>query len=168
MRSQRRHRHLPHFSKPGASYLVSWSIVRGSPALTPTERDSVIETLRHFDGDRYRLHSAVVMNDHVHALLTPGPDHPLPRILHTWKSYTAHEMVVAGRCSPVWNGNYFDQMIRDETHFANAGRYIERNPMVRWPGIQSYRWWISEPQDRSSRPADPSNDELDPGPPGRD
>jgi REP element-mobilizing transposase RayT len=168
MRAHRHHRHLPHFSKPGASYLVTWSIARGGPDLTSTERDIVVETLRHFDGERYRLHSAVVMNDHVHALFTPGPGQLLANILHTWKSYTAHEMVRGGRRSPVWNGNYFDQMIRDEVHFANAAQYIERNPTVRWPGIQSYRWLIGESQDRSSRPADSSHDESDPGPPGRE
>jgi REP element-mobilizing transposase RayT len=136
--------------------------------LAPAERDLVAETLRHFDGDRYRLHSAVVMNDHVHALLTPGPDHALAKIMHSWKSYTAHVLVRGGRCSPVWNGDYFDQMIRDEEHFANAVGYIDRNPTVRWPNVTAYRWLLHEAGDRSSRPADLSNDELDPGPPGRD
>jgi putative DNA methylase len=168
MRSRRRYVHLPHYSRPDASYFVSWSTTRGSQDLSPVERDIVVETLRHFDGDRYRLHSAVVMNDHVHVLVTPGPDRSLSAILHTWKSYTAHQMVRRGRGAPVWNGNYFDQMIRDATHFANVVSYIERNPIKKWPAVESYRWVIHTPPDRSSRPTGRSNDELDPGPPGRD
>lgn len=31
------------------------------------------------------------MPNHVHALLTPEEGHSLGRILHSWKSYTAHE-----------------------------------------------------------------------------
>ena len=163
--------------------MVSWSVARGGPELAPSERDLVLSALRHFDGVRYRLHSAVVMNDHVHALLTPASDHPLSKILQSWKSFTAHQLVRNGRTAPVWNANYFDQMIRDEVHFAKALIYIERNPWKRWPDLGSYPWMIPplstgpthtphtriDPTSSDRDPMDPDpldSDPVDPGPPG--
>ena len=40
-------------------------------------------TLRHFDGERYRLLAWCVMPNHVHALLETREDFPLPNVLHS-------------------------------------------------------------------------------------
>ena len=59
----------------------------------PESRDRVVEALAHFDGDRYRLHEFVVMPNHVHVLVTPHGAHELSAILHSWKSYTAKQIL---------------------------------------------------------------------------
>ena len=46
-------------------------------------RDMVVEALGHFDGDRYALHSAVVMPNHVHCLTSLGGGHLLEDVLHS-------------------------------------------------------------------------------------
>lgn len=52
----------------------------------------VANALRHFDGERYDLHAWVVMPNHVHVVVTPREGATLSSILHSWKSFTAHEV----------------------------------------------------------------------------
>ncbi|MDR3459101.1 MAG: DEAD/DEAH box helicase family protein [Verrucomicrobiae bacterium] len=66
----------------------------GSCALAIPEVKTLVENaLRHFDGQRYRLHEFVVAPNHVHALVSPSGEHMLSEILHSWKSFTAHELL---------------------------------------------------------------------------
>ncbi|MCU0858160.1 MAG: transposase [Pontiellaceae bacterium] len=53
----------------------------------------VTGALRHFDGQRYTLDEFVVAANHVHVLVTPAPEHELSEILHSWKSFSAHEIL---------------------------------------------------------------------------
>ena len=56
-------------------------------------RTLVENALRHFDGSRYALDQFVVSSNHVHVLVTPRGEHTLSEILHSWKSFTAHEIL---------------------------------------------------------------------------
>ena len=51
----------------------------------------VQNSLLKFDGIRYNLSAWVVMPNHVHALLTRFENFKIRKILHSFKSYTAHE-----------------------------------------------------------------------------
>jgi len=83
----------------------------------------------------------VVMDDHVHALLTPIPPHELQNILHSWKSFTAREMQRKyNRLGSVWQDEYFDRIIRDDKELAQKLDYIVGNPWKRWPGLGDYAW----------------------------
>jgi REP element-mobilizing transposase RayT len=135
-------RNLPHIQREGATYHVSWSLARRKLALGPDERDIVMTSLRHFNEDRYDLHAAVVMDDHIHVLVTPRPGRPLPMVLHSWKSFTAHVLVRLGRTAPVWVAEYYDTIIRDSEHFLATKAYILANPRRRWPRLTGYRWMI--------------------------
>ena len=89
----------------------------------------VAGALRHFDGGRYVQHAWVVMPNHVHAVFTLHREWPLATVLHSWKSFTAHELVKsAAAAAPVWHEDYFDRLVRDAEHFENCVRYIRRNP----------------------------------------
>ena len=56
-------------------------------------RKIVENALRHFDGNRYALDEFAVASNHVHVLVTPLGEHDLSEILHSWKSFTAHEIL---------------------------------------------------------------------------
>jgi putative transposase len=89
----------------------------------------VNETLRHFDGERLALISSVIMPNHVHALFVQNPKYPLEVLLRSWKTFTARKLnALLGRSGTLGQRDYFDRVIRDETHFANCVRYIRRNP----------------------------------------
>jgi REP element-mobilizing transposase RayT len=89
----------------------------------------VNETLRHFDGERLALISSVIMPNHVHALFVQNPKYPLEVLLRSWKTFTARKLnSLLARSGTLWQRDYFDRVIRDETQFANCVRYIRRNP----------------------------------------
>jgi putative DNA methylase len=91
----------------------------------------VENALLHFDGTRYRLHAWIIMPNHVHVLITPLHGNSLSSILHSWKSFSAKEVnKLLGRTGQLWQEEYFDRMIRDDTHWHNAMRYIEENPVT--------------------------------------
>jgi REP element-mobilizing transposase RayT len=137
----RHRRKLPHWHGPGAAYFVTWSLARRQRVMVPSERDLVADTIRHFEGTRYSLTAWVVMDDHAHAIVQPEPAWPLPKIMHSWKSFTAHELVKRfGRLAPVWLPESYDRLVRNEAERLKFARYIVRNPQRRWPGLESYRW----------------------------
>lgn len=142
---EQRRRKLPHWRVPGAWYFVTWSLVRGQRELDGPERTLVAETVRHFEAERYDLRAWVVMNDHVHVIVRPFPEWDLSKILHSWKSYTAHQLVkLGGRQAPVWLSESYERVVRGDSELVKFVRYIRHNPGRRWPGVQHYRWrWES-------------------------
>lgn len=91
--------------------------------------DLVLNGLKHFDGERYILHDAVVMPNHVHVLFTPLEGNTISDILHTWKSYTAKKLNDATDSSGrFWQPEFFDRLIRSQKHFDKVRSYIADNP----------------------------------------
>jgi REP element-mobilizing transposase RayT len=105
----------------------------------------VADALRHFVGERYRLHAWVVMSNHVHALVQPLAGFALEEILHSWKSFTAHRAKkLFGRDGEFWQPESYDHWVRDETEFARFKRYIEENPVKARLCAQAGDWrWSS-------------------------
>jgi hypothetical protein len=62
----------------------------------PAHAEIVSTTLRHFDGDRYRLGAFAIMPNHVHALVKPLGEHTRGRVVHSWKTRTAHVLQRSG------------------------------------------------------------------------
>jgi REP element-mobilizing transposase RayT len=97
----------------------------------------VAGALSHFDGERYHLHAWMVMPNHVHAVLTPLEGHSLSRILHSWKSFTAHEAQNMAQTPSLqipkgegfWQRESYDHLVRDEAEFARVCEYTIQNPV---------------------------------------
>jgi type I restriction enzyme R subunit len=92
-------------------------------------RELVEGALLYFEGQRYVLHSFVVMPNHVHVLFSPLPPYTISTILHSWKSYTATAIRkhIKGIGS-FWQKESWDRLIRSETHFRHVANYIRNNP----------------------------------------
>jgi hypothetical protein len=97
--------------------------------------DVVAGALQHFDRTRYELHAWSVMPNHVHVLIHVALGDDIPEIIHSWKSYTAHEI----RCGTIWQREYFDRVIRSPREFTDTQAYIRANPskagLRHWPWI---------------------------------
>jgi leucyl-tRNA synthetase/REP element-mobilizing transposase RayT len=108
-------------------------------------REIVAKALHHFEGERYTLHSFVVMPNHVHVLFSPSEGHALPDILHSWKSFTAKAIGKTlgkeGRC---WQPDYFDRLIRSQRHFNAVCRYIAQNPAKAQLAEGEFTLWTEE------------------------
>jgi REP element-mobilizing transposase RayT len=87
-----------------------------------SNRLTLERTFMYDQENRAQHHAWVIMPNHVHLLFTPKI--PLPKLIKSWKGVSARKM---GQGS-IWQRNYRDTLIRDGSHFANAIRYIRRNP----------------------------------------
>ena len=99
-------------------------------------RDILEQTLMHDHGTRAEHHAWVIMPNHAHLLFTARAE--LEILMKSWKGISARRI---GNGS-IWQKGYRDTMIRDGGHFANAVRYIRRNPANLRPG--TYTLWQSE------------------------
>ncbi|MBN1673314.1 MAG: transposase [Kiritimatiellae bacterium] len=105
----------------------------GACALAEPRVKALVErALLHFDGERYRLLEAAVMPNHVHVLVTPRGDHWLSEILHSWKSYSSHQMNrVRGTQGENWQKESFDHIVRNPNQLERIREYIRDNPKRR-------------------------------------
>ncbi|MGO9476765.1 MAG: primosomal protein N', partial [Limisphaerales bacterium] len=131
-----RKRSLPHFEIPGFTYHVTWR-THDKLVLSPEARTKTLEACHHWHGKKVKCYAACVMPDHVHLLIQPLPTqeagkdgvHSLTGILHSIKSFSAHEVnKVMQRSGPVWTDESFDRLIRSEADLHKTWDYIWNNP----------------------------------------
>jgi REP element-mobilizing transposase RayT len=159
----------------------------------PEAAACVVDTWRHFAGERYDLIAWVVMPNHVHALVRVYDGVPLGKIVQSWKSYTGRRIRVmmekeggAGeRRIPVmmeeesragarrsqdervWMREYWDRYIRDERHFQMAVDYIHQNPVKAGLVTIAKDWpWSSARELAKLGLGDPSTDDSGNAEPG--
>ena len=103
---------------------------RGGCILAKPEISKIVEqSLKHFDGSRYSLSAFVLMPNHVHVLFKLSEGEDLGKVIHSWKSFSAHEINKAlGQEGPVWQEEYYDRIVRSESHFTRLVQYICENP----------------------------------------
>jgi REP element-mobilizing transposase RayT len=105
----------------------------------------VIDSWKHFAGQRYYLHAWVVMPNHVHVMAQMIPPCSLGEVVASWKRFSATTINrLLGKPGQLWQEDYWDRYIRDEGHYRAAVDYIHNNPvkagLVNEPG----RWpWSS-------------------------
>jgi REP element-mobilizing transposase RayT len=94
----------------------------------PTCKAVMESSLLHFDGVRYELGEFIVMPNHVHAIVFPTGTHQLTQILHSWKSFSAHQFNrILGSSGQIWHRESFDHIVRSERHLAKFEAYIRNN-----------------------------------------
>jgi len=77
----------------------------------PNVASMVQDSLLRFDGTRYRIFAWVVMPNHIHSLMTRFESYELKDILHSLKSYTAHEAnKLLHRSGQFWIEDYFESL----------------------------------------------------------
>ncbi|HEX7569212.1 MAG TPA: alanine--tRNA ligase-related protein, partial [Verrucomicrobiae bacterium] len=146
-------RNLPHFERPWAKYMVTFTTINHRQ-LSSRARDIVLESLLFTHRQRrWQLFAACVMPDHVHVLFEPqvkeqdpdgNPDFwSLTELLHSVKSFTAHEINKAeGSSGRVWEKESFDRMMRSDADLEEKFHYICRNPWDNGvvPMTEPYKW----------------------------
>ena len=88
----------------------------------------VANTLKFFDGERYKLFAWCIMPNHVHVTVQPIT-HTLPEILNSWKKFTAREAnkILEREGQPFWQREYFDHLIRNQEYRERTVEYVWRN-----------------------------------------
>jgi REP element-mobilizing transposase RayT len=147
----RRRERLPHLEKGGSCYFLTFSAHRGEN-FSAEERRIVLASCRFGHPERWILHAAVVMPDHVHMLLTPQEAKrfagagtrstqedfctrkqwwSLAEIVKGIKSVTARKInrLRSRRTGSIWQDEYYDHVIRDQSDFDAELNYLLQNPV---------------------------------------
>ena len=108
------------------------SLTLGSCTLRDRRVATLVQNaLLHFDRRRYDLLGWCVMPNHVHSVFTPLGGHAPDEILHSWKSFTAHEANrLLGRSGAFWERESFDHLVRSVASLERFILYVELNPVV--------------------------------------
>jgi len=122
--------------------------------------------LYHHHGEKYHLLAYCIMPNHVHLLLQPQsglvakdldldpPDEradvrsPLARIMHSLKSYTAHEAnKLIGRSGPFWVKESYDHWVREHEDPGRIIDYISLNPVTAGLAKEPHEWFWGSAHD---------------------
>ena len=145
-------RMLPHYQKAERALFVTFCKGTREPFSAPA-RDVVLQCCLKGHGNKFQLHAAVVMPDHVHLLLTAlrdeeGWPYGLAAILKLIKGASARNVnQLLGSNGPIWQEESFDHVLRSQESLAEKLEYIRQNPvrrgLVRKP--EDYRWlWVEQ------------------------
>jgi putative transposase len=74
----------------------------------------------------YQLHAFVIMRDHLHLLITPGPEISLERAVQFIKGGFSFRLKSK---LPVWQRSFTERRMKDASDFAHHNIYIEQNPV---------------------------------------
>jgi putative transposase len=97
------------------------------------------------DSERYRVIAWCIMPNHIHSIIEILKGNRLEDILHSWKSYIAHEAnKILRRSGKFWFREYHDRFIRNFDHLQRAVEYVENNPVKAGLVAKKEEWrWSS-------------------------
>ncbi len=151
-------RRLPHLSRKGAAYFVTWHLYGSLPQERYPPNGKLNSGAAFVWMDRYLdatqvgprwlnsddvaqvveeslhrqesdVHSYVIMPNHVHVLMTPKI--PLPKLMQYIKGKSAREAnkILGTSGKPFWQHESYDRLVRTPEEFSKIQRYIENNPL---------------------------------------
>ena len=112
----------------------------------PVCADVVADALKFFNHERYELRSWIVMPNHVHVVVWPKPPHTLSKILHSWKSFTAHKLnkLLPQKVVPFCQSESYEHLIRDDDDLHRCCHYTLGNPVNAGLCAEAHLWrWSS-------------------------
>jgi putative transposase len=100
----------------------------------PEVAQIVKNSFHYFDNKHYNLVAYCIMPNHFHLVIDTSDEvkfrKPLYSIMHSLKSFTAHEAnKVLDRTGLFWQEESYDHIIRDAREFQNTVAYTLENPV---------------------------------------
>ena len=126
-------------SNPRSAYFLTCVTYQRSSIFQTTESAKIaFDTVLHYDEEgRYKLHGFVIMPDHIHLLLTPAEEVAFERCVQYIKGGISFRLRKRFSAT-IWQREYHDHRIRDDSDFLKSIGYIERNPAQR--GLTDWPW----------------------------
>ena len=121
-----------HRTAPSSSYFVTTRCVQGRNVFQiPEVAEILIAAMLHYrDTNAYLLHEFVVMPNHLHLLLTPGPITSLERAVQLIKGGSSYQIrKQRGHKMQIWQQGFHDWTIRDSNDWHTKTEYIRMNPV---------------------------------------
>ncbi len=110
-------------------------------------REKVKECIMKFDGERLKIHGAVIMPNHVHLLIEPFENYSLSDILKGMKGASAREInkILGTTGKRVWMEESYDHVVRNEEEYLQFIQYIRGNPIK--ANLSEDKYWLYVAQD---------------------
>jgi putative transposase len=103
--------------------------LHGKCVLRRADCSRIVDSLRHFDEDRYSLCDYVVMPNHVHVLAAFADEDAMLAQCESWKRFTGRRInEVLGSSGRFWAQDAFDHLVRSPEEFERLRCYIAENP----------------------------------------
>ncbi len=138
---------LPRLILPGHPHHV---ILRGNNRqaifFSDLDREHLLATLAEAVVQyRVALHAYVLMDNHLHLLLTPPSSDALSRMMQSLgRRYVGWFNARHGRTGTLWEGRFRAGLIEGERHLLACMRYIELNPVRAALCVEPAQWpWSS-------------------------
>lgn len=110
---------------------------------SPDCRNIVKDCLFRFQHVRVHVHHAVLMPNHVHAILEPISPYRLSDIMKGIKGASSRACNrLLGRTGRFWMAESYDHIVRNEKEFDHFIRYIDENPGK--AGLRDDEYWLME------------------------
>ena len=106
--------------------------------------DAVIATMSHNHSQEvWHCRLALLMPDHLHAILAFPPEPGMKTTLSNWKKFTAVKHGI------VWQRDFFDHRLRSNEELSEKTDYILMNPVRKGLCERAEDWtWVYRPNDR--------------------
>jgi len=138
---------LPRMILPGHPHHV---ILRGNNRqaifFSDLDREHLLATLAEAVAQyRVALHAYVLMDNHLHLLLTPPSAEALSRMMQSLgRRYVGWFNARHGRTGTLWEGRFRAGLVEGERHLLACMRYIELNPVRAGLCVEPAQWpWSS-------------------------
>ncbi|MCL0032890.1 Eco57I restriction-modification methylase domain-containing protein [Peptococcaceae bacterium] len=111
----------------------------------PDVREKLQECIMKFNEQRLRIHSAVIMPNHVHLLLEPLEGYSLSELLKGIKGASAREInkILGTTGRKIWMEESYDHIVRSEEQYFHFIRYIANNPIK--ADLPQDKYWLYLP-----------------------
>ena len=127
-------RNLPHWEHPGSVYFITFRTAKGLTLSNEAKDIAFAGIIFHAD-KKYKLHSCVVMDTHVHCILQPveeseGVFYSIAQIMHSIKSYSANMIQrVLNKRGKIWQDESYDRIVRDDEEYLDKMDYVIYNSL---------------------------------------
>lgn len=108
----------------------------------PEIRKILQECLLRFNGERLRLHAAVIMPNHVHLLLEPLAGNSLSELLKGIKGASSRKInqILEKTGTRFWMDESYDHIVRSEAQYQHFIQYIAENPVK--ANLSDDKYWL--------------------------
>jgi putative transposase len=105
----------------------------------------VVDSLMHFDGDRYLMTDFIIMPNHIHLMAAFADENGVLAQCESWKHFTASRInQILGKKGRYWQQDGFDHLVRSVEQFAYFRGYIAENPKKAGLDPISCRYYLTE------------------------
>ena len=125
---------LTHRTAPSCTYFVTTNTWQKRELFRVRENAEIVleSLLKYRATGAYSFHEFVIMPNHLHLLLTLGPECTLEKAMQLIKGGSSHAIhLMRNHKMQVWQPGFLEWTMRDSEDYRAKQRYIWQNPVVR-------------------------------------